>query len=147
MNTVRGLIGAALAFLAATAVAKEVTVTADDTMRFSVSEIQAKVGEELTIRVENLGKLPKQAMGHNFVLLSDGADVAAFGNAAVAAAGNEYIPTAEPFSGLVVGHTKLLGPGESDTLTVTFEAAGSYPFLCSFPGHWALMKGTVVVTE
>ena len=47
----------------------------------------------------------------------------------------------------VVAATALAGPGE--TVDVTFKvpaAAGSYPFICSFPGHFtAGMKGTLVV--
>ncbi|MDQ8201800.1 azurin [Pelagicoccus sp. SDUM812003] len=125
--------------------AKEVTVNADDTMRFDVSQIEASAGEPLTIVLHNVGKLPKAAMGHNLVILKPGTDVAAFGNAAVGAAGNEYIPQEAPHASSVLAHTKLLGPGETDTVTYTFDSPGEYPFICSFPGHWALMKGTIVV--
>lgn len=138
------------AILAATiianfATAATVTVTGDDTMRFSLAIIEAKAGEELTIVFKNQGTLPKQAMGHNFVVLKPGSDLAAFGNAAVAAAANDYIPTDAALAQQVVAHTKVLGPNESETLTVTFDTPGTYPFLCSFPGHWALMKGTITV--
>lgn len=125
--------------------AATVTVTGDDTMRFNVATIEAKAGEELTVVFKNEGNLPKQAMGHNFVILKPGTDLAAFGNAAVAAAANDYIPTDAAHAQQVVAHTKVLGPKESETLTVTFETPGTYPFICSFPGHWALMKGTITV--
>lgn len=114
-------------------------------MRFSVATIEAKAGEELTIVFTNQGNLPKQAMGHNFVVLKPGTDLAAFGNAAVAAAANDYIPTDAAHAAQVVAHTKVLGPKESETLAVTFDSPGVYPFICSFPGHWALMKGTITV--
>ena len=46
----------------------------------------------------------------------------------------------------VLAHTKMLGPGESDMVEVTAPAeAGTYPYLCTFPGHFAIMKGVLVV--
>jgi uncharacterized cupredoxin-like copper-binding protein len=43
--------------------------------------------------------------------------------------------------------TPLIKPGKSATLTVTFAKAGSYPYLCTVPGHAAAgMKGTLKVT-
>ena len=48
----------------------------------------------------------------------------------------------------VIAHTKMIGGGESDSVTfpVSKLAAGeSYVFFCSFPGHFALMKGTLTV--
>jgi azurin len=51
-----------------------------------------------------------------------------------------------PSSDKIVHHTKLLDHGTSETLR--FEAPktrGTYPFLCTFPGHWILMKGEMIV--
>ena len=45
----------------------------------------------------------------------------------------------------IVAHTKMLGGGESDVITFTAPAAGEYEFLCSFPGHFAMMKGKFIV--
>jgi uncharacterized cupredoxin-like copper-binding protein len=43
--------------------------------------------------------------------------------------------------------TKLLSPGQSATLSVTFARAGSYPYECTVPGHAAAgMKGVLKVT-
>ena len=47
----------------------------------------------------------------------------------------------------IIANTALAGPGE--TVEVTFKVpakAGSYNFLCSFPGHYALgMRGKLIV--
>lgn len=138
---------ATIALLAATvmATAKELDITADDSMKFNLAELHTDAGQETTIIFTNLGKLPKAAMGHNFVLLKPGTDLAAFGNAAVSAAANEYIPTQPELASQVVAHTKVLGPGEKDSIRITLAEPGSYPYICSFPGHWALMKGVLVV--
>ena len=43
----------------------------------------------------------------------------------------------------IAGHkTKLLSPGQSQTMRVTFKKKGSYPYLCTVTGHAAAgMKG------
>jgi azurin len=51
-----------------------------------------------------------------------------------------------PVSEKILHHTKLLDHGTSETLR--FEAPktpGTYPFLCTVPGHWILMKGEMIV--
>ena len=120
-------------------------ITADDTMRFNVTALEAAANEEVVLTFTNKGTLPKQAMGHNVVILKPGTDVAAFGNGAVTAAATDYVPADGALAAQIVAHTKLLGPGETDTITFTLPAPGTYPFICSFPGHWALMQGTIVV--
>jgi len=121
-----------------------VTVKGDDTMRFDTTEITAKVGEKITLTFENVGKLPKVAMGHNLVVLKPGSDIAAFAMAAMKAKDTEYVPTGEE-KALVVAATKVLGPGETDSLEFTPTEAGEYPFLCSFPGHFSIMQGKIIV--
>jgi azurin len=55
-----------------------------------------------------------------------------------------HIPTGT--AAKIIAQTKLLGPGETDTIDFTAPAQpGEYPFLCTFPGHFALMKGKLVV--
>jgi uncharacterized cupredoxin-like copper-binding protein len=46
------------------------------------------------------------------------------------------------------GHkTKLLSPGQAQTLKVTFLKAGKYPYLCTVTGHAAAgMKGILTVS-
>ena len=121
-----------------------IKVTANDQMKFNLTTIELKVGEEVKITLTNIGTMPKQAMGHNLVVLKSGADETAFATAAGPATATEHIP--ESMKDQVVAHTKMLGPKESDSITVKFDEAGQYPFLCSFPAHFQLgMKGVIVV--
>ena len=122
-----------------------VEITANDSMKFSLSRIEANAGQEVKITLTNIGAVPKAAMGHNFVVLKQGTDVKAFTDAAVAAAATEYIPAS--MADKIIAHTKLLGPKQSDTITFKMPAeAGEYPFLCSFPAHFLTgMKGVIVV--
>jgi azurin len=122
-----------------------VEIEGTDMMKFSVASIAAKPGEQLTVRLKVVGKMPKMAMAHNFVLLSAAANVATFANDAVMAGATAYIPPAR--KGEVLAATALAGAGE--TVEVTFRAPtapGTYTFLCSFPGHFAAgMRGTLVI--
>ncbi len=125
--------------------AEAVVITGGDTMQFDVTAFEAKAGEEITVTFKNGGNLPKTAMGHNLVILKPGSDLASFAMAAMSATTTEYIPQDDTNKALVVASTKVLGPGEEEALTFTPTEAGEYPFLCSFPGHFSIMKGIMTV--
>jgi len=113
-------------------------------MRYSVTSLEAKPGEELHVVLTNTGSLPKEAMSHNWVLLKPGSDVMAFSAAAASAKDQDYIP--DSLKGEIIAKIDMQGPHQ--TGEVTFKAPdqpGEYPYLCSFPGHAALMKGTLTV--
>jgi azurin len=125
--------------------ARTVELTGGDDMKYSVTSIEAKPGETLRIRLTSKGTLPKIAMAHNVVVLKLSAKQIDFANAAAMARETDFIPPA--MKDQVLAATTLAGPGE--TVEVTFKvpaAAGSYPYLCTFPGHFAAgMRGTIVV--
>jgi azurin len=120
-------------------------LTANDSMKFSATRFEVKAGQDVKVILTNIGSMPKQAMGHNFVLLKKGADVEAFDKAAVGAAATDHVPAA--MQDQIIAHTKLLGPKQSDE--ISFKAPtepGEYTFICSFPAHLqAGMKGVLVV--
>ena len=123
--------------------AVNVALEGTDQMTFNIKEIKAKAGQTINVTLKHVGNMPKDKMGHNFVLLKKGTDLSAFGEAAVAAGpANDYIPNG---GADVIAHTKLIGGGESDTISFKAPEAGTYDFICSFPGHLALMKGTFIV--
>jgi azurin len=121
-----------------------VEITANDTMKFNVTTIEAKAGEQLKVVLTNTGTIPKEVMGHNWILLSAGADATAFSTAAAAAKDTNYVPAA--LKDQIIASIDLLGPRKSGEVTFTVPAAGQYTFLCSFPAHYpAGMKGTLIV--
>lgn len=122
---------------------KAIAIKGSDAMQFDLKEIKVKAGQKVKLTLTHSGKLAKAAMGHNFVLLKEGVDVAAFGGKAAAARETDYIPKSEAAN--IIAHTKLLGGGETDTITFTAPKKGKYTFICSFPGHYALMKGDFIV--
>ncbi len=125
--------------------AGEVTlhISGDDNMKFDKTELRAKEGQQVKIVLKHTGKAPLTAMGHNIVILAQGTDVAAFTTQAIEAKDNDYIPKSMEQN--VIAHTKMIGGGEAAEVVFTAPAKGSYDFLCSFPGHAALMKGKFVV--
>ena len=119
----------------------KIILNSDDLMRFDKNMLLVQSGQKITLTLNHIGKMDKLIMGHNFVLLKKDVDVMAFAEKAVLAKKNEYIPEGDE----VIVYTKLLGGGESDTITFDAPEKGYYTFLCTFPGHWGLMKGKLVV--
>lgn len=120
----------------------EITIEGNDQMKFNMSEIKVKEGDTVVLTLKHVGKLPKAAMGHNWVLLKQGVDMKEFASKALQAKANEYIPEG---TDEVIAHTEMLGGGEETTIEFTAPATGEYTFICSFPGHYALMNGTFIV--
>jgi azurin len=122
------------------------TIEGNDAMQFNLKSIEVPSScKDFTVTLKHTGKLAKNVMGHNWVL-SSGADEAGI-NADGMSAGldNNYI---KPGDTRVIAHTKVVGGGESDSTTFAvskLKAGESYAFFCSFPGHAALMKGTLTV--
>jgi azurin len=124
---------------------KEIAIEANDAMKFSITRFEVAPGQQVKLTLKNVGTLPKEAMGHNWVLLQKGTDVMAFSTAALPAKATDYIPDAMKTA--VLAHTKLLGPKQSEVLTFTApQEVGEYAFICSFPAHaMAGMRGVMIV--
>ena len=130
---------------AAKGAVRTVDIVGTDQMKYDVTQIPAKRGEQLRVRLIAKGTMPKIAMAHNFVLLKLSANVTKFVTAGAQARQTDFI--APEMKDQVIAATALAGAGETVEVTFTVpKAAGSYPFLCTFPGHFqAGMKGNLVV--
>ncbi|HBR98745.1 MAG TPA: azurin [Gammaproteobacteria bacterium] len=121
----------------------QLTIDANDAMAFSANQMSAPAScKEVTVTLNHTGRLPANTMGHNWVLTTAGdfKDVATAGMSA--GLDNHYVPQGDA---RVLAATKIIGGGETDSITFSTEAltAGEeYTFFCSFPGHWAIMKGS-----
>ena len=117
---------------------KTVAVNADDKMKFDLTAFEVAPGQKVTVTVKNVGTTPKFSMGHNFVLLDRAVNVGnvqTFLDKASMEASHDYVP---PGAKEVLAASKLLGPGETDTVTFTAPfVPGEYLYLCSFPGHYS----------
>jgi azurin len=116
-------------------------------MKFDVASIAAAPGEAIKVTLTNECALPKNVMGHNWVLLAAGTDATAFAAAAAAEAANGYIP--EKQKDKILAKIALLGPNETGEVAFTAPTTpGEYTFICTFPAHTAVgMKGVLVVKK
>ena len=124
---------------------KTFALTANDTMKYSLTRLEVSAGDDVKLTLTNAGAMPKASMAHNWILLKPGSDPGAFSNAAVTRTADDYFPT--ELAGEVIARTKLLGPRESDTVEFKAPAGpGEYTYLCTFPGHYVSgMHGVLVV--
>jgi len=124
---------------------RTVELVGTEQMKYDVTTIPAKRGEQLRVRLTAKGTMPKIVMAHNFVLLKLAANQVKFITAGAQSRETDFIP--DDMKDQVIAKTPLAGAGE--TVDVTFKvpnAAGEYPFVCTFPGHFqAGMKGNLVV--
>lgn len=124
---------------------QKVEIAGNDQMKFSVTAIEAKPGQKVTVTLTNAGTMPKVSMGHNFVLLTLDQDPNKFVEASMTSMGTDFI--SPDLKSKVIAHTKLLGPKESDTISFAApRTPGAYTYICSFPGHCAIgMRGILTV--
>ena len=120
------------------------TIEGNDAMQYNTDSITIPAScSQFTVNLKHVGKLAVNVMGHNFVVAKE-ADMAGI-NADGMAVAPEHLKDGDA---RVVAHTKMIGGGES--ASVTFDVAkindgGPYKFFCSFPGHFALMQGSLQV--
>lgn len=120
-------------------------IAGTDLMKYDKQELKvAGDCSQVELTLHHAGKLPAQAMGHNWTLVKT-ADLTAVANAGMSAGlDKDYIA---PGDKRVIAHTKVIGGGQSTK--ITFPTAGlkkgeDYSYLCTFPGHSALMKGKFI---
>jgi len=117
-------------------------ITGNDMMQYDKKELDVPADcTQVTVTLHHSGKLPKQAMGHNWVLVN-ASDLTAVANAGMSAGlESDYVPSGDK---RVLAHTKVIGGGEKTAVTFPtsiLKKGGSYMYLCTFPGHNALMRG------
>ena len=124
---------------------QEITITGNDTMQFDV-KLRNESRDQDQTHAQELGNVPKFDMGKNLVVLKKGITAVAFGQKALGAGANATNALPKSLMGDVIAATKLLGPAESETIEFTApKEPGSYEYVCTFPGHFALMRGTMTV--
>ncbi len=118
----------------------ELVVTAQpNAMAYATARIEAPAGATVRIVMDNTGTT-SPTMLHNVVVLRTAGDVQRIGRAAAGDA--DHIPT----DAAVLAATPLAGPGAKTAVVLTMPPAGSYPFICTYPGHFQFMQGTLVST-
>jgi azurin len=114
-------------------------------MKYEETEFTVPPGQEIELVFENTATSP--AMQHNVVILNEPPSTQIFqeiGQAGTSAgAENEYVPSG---SDAILAYTPMSKPGETVSVTFTTpEETGDYGYVCTYPGHWSQMQGTMHV--
>ena len=124
---------------------KTVVIIANDTIKFNITKIEASPGQKIHVQLRNEGTMPKESMGHNWILIDSEAEATHYATAAMAARDAAYQP--KDLATHVLASIPLLGPKEvGDVTFVAPTKPGKYPFICSCSGHsMAGMRGDLIV--
>lgn len=112
-------------------------------MMYKETEFTVAPGETIRLVFENTATSP--SMEHNVVVLNstDDSVFERVGEGGMSAgSSNDYIPEDDA----IIAYTPIAKPGETVEVTFTVpEETGEYGYVCTFPGHWATMQGTMIV--
>lgn len=107
-------------------------------MEYAVKSFEVKAGQEVKITMNNTATMP--AMKHNVVILNDSTKIQEVGLAALSA--ENYLPD---HSAIIIA-TPMADAGQVTSVTFTAPTqAGEYTYICTFPGHYNLMQGKMIV--
>jgi azurin len=117
--------------------------TVANTMAFDKKTLTAPAGAEVHLTIKNNATMA--TLPHNWVLVKPGTE------ASVAANGLKLGEPAGFFDVRdknALAHTPMAKPGESTEVTFTAPSEpGDYPYICTYPGHYMMMKGVLTVTQ
>jgi azurin len=121
-------------------------IEGNDVMQYNKASIIVPAScKEFTVTLKHVGKMPKASMGHDWVLTLPADEKAVVNEGMAAGAAKDYLNADDP---KIIAHTKLIGGGESDSVTFPvskLKAGQKYAYFCTFPAHAQMMKGTLTV--
>ncbi len=119
--------------------AELVVSTKPNAMEYATTRITAPAGATVRLVLDNTGTT-SPAMLHNVVVLRTQSDIDRIGRAAAGV--ESHIPD-DP---AVIAGTPIAQPGGRMAVVFTMPPAGRYPYVCTYPGHYQFMRGTLVST-
>ena len=116
--------------------------TIPERMQYDVTELTVKPGKKVKLTFANLDFMP-----HNILLVKPGTDNE-IGLKAMALGAGGFAVSYVPESPGILWSSKLVDHGQQQVIEFTAPTEeGAYPYICSFPGHHLLMRGTMYVTN
>ena len=124
----------------------EQVIEGNDMLQFNLKEMKVSAAcDSVTVTLKHTGVMAAEIMGHNWVLTTDSDFMPVATAAAGAGLENNYVPVGDD---RVLSATSIIGGGEETSVTFSIgslSAGDDYTFFCSFPGHYAIMKGSFKV--
>jgi azurin len=121
----------------------QLEISGSDQMQYDKQVLTVPAScKQVTVTLHHTGNLPREAMGHNWVLVSAADFNAVVSSGTAAGLANDYV---QPDDKRVLAHTKTIGGGQTTSVTFptsVLKPGGDYRYLCTYPGHNALMRGT-----
>ncbi len=111
-----------------------------DTMAYDKTALTVPTGAQVHLVLKNNGV--SAVMQHNWVLVNPGKEAAVAAEGLAKAATSGYVVPGPD----VLVYTPLAPPGKTTEVTFTAPAPGKYPYICTYPGHYVVMKGVLTVT-
>jgi len=123
-----------------------VSVEVRDALGFNLNEIAVDSScESFSLTLKHIGSMPASSMGHNWVLTKTQDFDGAATDGQMSGADNNFVKPGDP---RVLAATKVIGGGEQTTISFKpsiLQPGGDYTFFCSFPAHYLLMRGKLIV--
>lgn len=124
----------------------DIEITGNDAMQFNLKTIAVpKTCKTFKVTLKHIGKQPKKTMGHSWVLTETKNVNGVTADGIKAGPANDYMKKGDK---RIIANTKLIGGGEQTSTTFDvskLDASKKYTFMCLFPGHTGLMKGTLTL--
>lgn len=111
-----------------------------ENLAFDKKTLTVAPGQQVTLKFKN----NSVAQQHNWVLVKggDAAAKAIADGGITAGLAADFLPADQAN---IVAHTKVANGGETVEIAFTAPAAGTYQYICTVPGHYPLMVGTLTV--
>ena len=114
----------------------------ENNLEWDKESLSVRAGSEVTLTLVN--NATSATLQHNWTFVQMGTEDGVATAGLTAGADNDWVP---PDDDRVIANTKLVDGGDSGQVTFTAPTAGTYAFVCTFPGHSATMRGVFEVTE
>lgn len=140
MNTFRlSMMVVGMMVFGAPTLAMDITVKVKgEQLAFEPAEFTVKSGEKVNLTFVNVSK----NMAHNWVLGKPGTTSKIGTDSQNVGEQGGWVSSGPE----VLAKTKMVQPTKSEKISFTAPTEkGSYPYLCTFPGHWVIMKGSMIV--
>jgi azurin len=116
--------------------------TVANTMAFDKTKLSVPAGAEVHLTIKNNATMA--TLPHNWVLVKPGAEASVAANGLKLGEPAGYFDVRDKNA---LAHTPMAKPGETTEVTFTAPTEpGDYPYICTYPGHYMMMKGVLTVT-
>lgn len=127
-----------------------VVKTVHEQMRYDTPRLVVEAGKPFEVIFENVDVMP-----HNIVFVQPGLrqkiaeEVQTKRPDQVDKEGRAYLPgDGKNLDPRVFGASRITEPGQKETLKLKAPSKeGEYEYVCTFPGHWMIMWGKLIVTK